>query len=114
MNNPDPAHLLGQIAQIKHMERGKLSVMSEGPDGPYFKLQAWENGKNNSRYVSQEQAEAVRKAIEGYQQYKELTEQYAQQIIEQTRAQWAAGSKKNGRRSRHKSSWPKTRKSGSS
>ena len=94
MNNPDPAHFLGQIAQIKHMERGKLSIIREGPDGAYFKLQAWEKGKNNSRYVAREQAEAVQKAIDGYQQYKELTEQYAQQIIERTRAELAAGAKK--------------------
>ena len=113
MNQPDPAHLLSQISQIKHMERGKLSAMGQGPDGPYFKLQAWEDGKNNSRYVPHEQVEMVQKAIAGFQRYKELTEQYAQQVIEQTRAELAAGSKKNGRRSRHKSSWPKTRKSSS-
>jgi hypothetical protein len=112
MNNPDPAHLLGQIAQIKHMERGKLSAMGPGPEGPYFRLQAWEDGKNNSRYVPQEQAEAVQKAIDGYQHYKELTEQYAQQVIARTRAELAVSSKKNGRRSRRNSSWPKTRKSG--
>jgi hypothetical protein len=113
MNNPDPVHLLGQIAQIKHMERGKLSEMSQGPEGPYFKLQAWEDGRNNSRYVPQEQVDVVRKAIDGYQRFKELTEQYAQQVIERTRAELAAGSKKNGRKSRHKSSWPKTKKSSS-
>lgn len=111
MNNPDPAHLLAQIAQIKHMERGKLSEMGQGPEGPYFKLQAWEEGKNNSRYVPHEQVDAVQKAIDGYQRYKELTEQYAQQLIQRTRAELAATSKKNGRRSRPKSSWPKNKKS---
>jgi hypothetical protein len=113
MNTPDPAHLLEQIAKIKHMERGKLSPMGEGSEGPFFRLQAWEDGKNNSRYVPQEQAEAVQKAIDGYQQYKELTEEYAQQVIERMRAELAAGSKKNGRKSRRKSSSPKTKKSDS-
>ena len=41
------------------MERGKLSVMREGPEGTYYKHQAWENGKNLSRYVSSDQAAAV-------------------------------------------------------
>jgi hypothetical protein len=111
MNNPDPAHLLKQIAQIQRMERGKLSVIREGPEGPYYKLQAWEDGKNMSRYVPSDQAAAVQKAIDGYQQFNQLTEHYAQQVIEKTRAELLTTSKKNGRRSRHKSSSPKIRKS---
>ena len=113
MNNPDPARLLSQIAKIQQMERGKLSIIREGPEGPYYKLQAWEEGKNMSRYVPLEQADAVQKAIDGFQQFTELTEQYADQVIQRTRAELAAGSKKNGRKSRPRSSWPKSRKSSS-
>jgi hypothetical protein len=113
MNNPNPAHLLGQIAQIQQMERGKLSIIREGPEGPYYKLQAWEDGKNLSRYVPHQQIDAVQKALDGYQQFKELTDQYAQQVIERTRQELAADPKKNGRKSRRRSSWPKTRKSSS-
>jgi hypothetical protein len=111
MDTLNPAQLFEQIAQIKHMERGKLTIMREGPEGPYYKHQAWEHGKNLSRYVSRDQAPAVQEAIEGYHRYQELTELYAQAIIAHTRAELAAHSKKKSYRLRHKSSWPKTRKS---
>ena len=90
----NPQSLLQQIAQIQRMERGKLSVIREGPAGPYYKLQAWENDKNVSRYIPRELASAVEEAIAGYKQFEELTGQYAQNIIERTRAEIAAGSKK--------------------
>jgi hypothetical protein len=111
MNPTKPAQLFEQIAQIQRMERGKLTVMREGPDGPYYKHQAWEDGKNLSRYVSRDQAADVQEAIEGYHRFQKLTEQYAQAIIVQTRAELAAHSKKKRYRLRRKSSWPKTRKS---
>jgi len=95
------------------MERGKLSVMREGPEGTYYKHQAWENGKNLSRYVASDQAAAVQQAIDGYHKFQELTEQYAQQVIDNTRAELATDSKKKKYRRRSKSSWPKTRKSSS-
>jgi len=94
------------------MERGKLTVMREGPEGPYYKLQAWEKGKNVSRYVSRDQAQAVQQALEGYHKFQKLTDQYAQAVIDQTRAELAAGSKKKIYNLLRKSSWPKTRKSG--
>jgi len=100
-----------QIAQIKRMERGKLTVMSQGPEGPHYKLQAWENGKNVSRHVSRDQADAVQAALEGYCKFQALTAQYAQAVIDQTRAEFAAHSKKKIYHLRRKSSWPKTRKS---
>ena len=86
--------LLQQIAQIQRMERGKLSVIREGPAGPYFKLQTWENGKNVSRYIPRELASAVEEAIAGYKQFEELIGQYGQEIIQRTRAEIAADSKK--------------------
>lgn len=101
-----------QVSQIKHMERGKLTLMSTGPSGPHFKLQAWENGKNVSRHVSRAQADAVRDALEGYRRFQDITQQYAQGVIEQTRAELAANSKKKIYHLRRKSSWPKTRNSG--
>jgi hypothetical protein len=51
----------------------------------------------------------VRQAIAGYEQFQNLMEQYAQLILQRTRDERAAGSKKKSRRP--KSSWPKTRKS---
>jgi hypothetical protein len=111
MNTSDPAQLLNQILQIPRMERGKLTLMRQGPQGPYFKLQAWEHGRNLSRYVSRDQAEAVQEALDGYHRYRELTEQYAQAIINQTRAQLAAQSKKKHYHLRRSSSGRKSRKS---
>jgi len=95
------------------MERGKLTIMREGPEGPYYKHQAWENGQNLSRYVSRDQVAAVQDAIEGYQKFQELTEQYAQAVIDKTRAELATNSKKKTYHLRRKSSWPKTKKSSS-
>ena len=51
--------LLEQIAQIQSMERGKLSVIKESASGPFYKLQARENGKNLTRYIPREQVPAV-------------------------------------------------------
>ena len=109
MNSTQFFHL---VAQIKSMERGKLTVMCQGPQGPHYKLQAWENGRNISRHVSRDQATAVQEAIEGYRRFQDLTQQYAQAVIDQTRAQLAANSKKKIYHLRRKSSWRKTRKSG--
>jgi hypothetical protein len=106
-----PQELLNQIAQIQRMERGKLCVLRQGPDGPYYNCQSREGGKNFARYVPRDQLPAYQEAIAGYHKFQQLTEQYAQQVIENTRAELAASKKKN--RSRPDSSWPKTRKSSS-
>ena len=107
--------LLEQILPIQRMEHGSLSIIRQGPNGPYYSLNSWENGKNCCRYLSQDKVPEVQQAIAGYQQYQQLTEQYAQQIIEQTRAQLNIGVKKklllNPQRSRPKSASPRTRKS---
>jgi hypothetical protein len=104
MKPANPTQLAQRISQIQHMERGKLTVMRDGPSGTHYKLQSWENGKNFSRHISSDQAPAVQKAIEGYQKYCQLTQQYAQQVIEKTRTELAADSKKKIYRLRRKSS----------
>jgi hypothetical protein len=106
-----PQAILQQIAEIKTMERGKLSAIREGPTGPFYKIQAREEGKNLTRYVPRDQVPATQEAIQGYQKFQALTEEYAQLKIEETRAAIAAGSKKKNRPRR--SSWHKTRKSSS-
>lgn len=106
-----PKELLGQIGQIKQMERGKLSVLGEGPNGPYYKHQTWQEGKNISRYVPRDQAPALQEAIDGYEKYQHLTEQYAELVIQKTRAELASGLKKKN--PRPTSSLPRTRKSNS-
>ena len=49
--NPTPQSLLNQIAEIQRMEPGKLCVISQGPNGPYYNLQCRENGQTLTRYV---------------------------------------------------------------
>ena len=116
MNAPlTPQSLIEQILQIQRMEHGSLSIIRRGPSGPYYSLNSWEKGKNRCRYLPQDKVPEVQQAIAGYHQYQQLTAQYAQQIIEQTRAQLKTGVKKklqpNPQRSRSKSASPKTRKS---
>ncbi len=112
-----PQALLEQVLQIQRMEHGSLSVIRQGPNGPYYSLNSWENGKNSCRYLPQDKVPEVKQAIEGYQLYQQLTDQYAQQIIEQTRAQLGIGVKKklspSPPTSRPKSGSPKSRKSSS-
>jgi hypothetical protein len=37
MNELNPTQLLQQIAQIQRMEPGKVCVIGQGPNGPYYK-----------------------------------------------------------------------------
>jgi hypothetical protein len=107
----NPQSVLNDIAQIQHMERGTLSVIGQGPAGPYYNHQCYEEGRNVSRYVPSSQVSEIREAIEGYHRFQELAQQYAQLVVEKTRAQREAGFKKKSRR--QISSWPKTRRSSS-
>ena len=94
------------------MERGKLSryTFKERSDasGPYHKLQRWQDGKNHTRYVSADELPAVQTALAGYTQFRQLTEQYADLVIQETR-QNIAGSKK--KKSLRQSCWPRKKKS---
>ena len=111
MKQPPTAQILQQIAQIQLMEPGKLCVMRQGPNGPYYNLQWREQGKAISRYVPNDQVEWVAQHTANYQTFQSLVGQYAQLIIERTRAQRAEGFKK--KTLPPKSSWPKSRKSSS-
>ena len=101
MSSPTKEQLLQQIAAIPAMERGKLSAYSfkerSGTGGPYHKLQHWENGKNQTRYVPADEVSAIQAALEGYAQYQQLTEQYAQIVIEETRQDIGAQKKSPSR-----------------
>ncbi len=104
-----PQALLQQMAQIQHMERGKLCVMGQGSGGPYYNHQAWEKSKNTSRYVPASQVEAMTRAIAGYQQFASLSEQYVQLMVQKTREEMAAGIEKKTPRPAF--SWRRRRKS---
>jgi hypothetical protein len=112
MNNPQKQRLLEQIASISAMERGKLSSYEfperSGATGPYHKLQRWQDGKNQTRYVRKDELPQVQAALNGYQQYQQLTAQYAELVIHETRASIEGSKKKQTRQS---SGSPKTRRS---
>lgn len=106
-----PTSILSEIAKIQRMDRGTMSVIRQGPEGPYYNHQCYEHGRNVSRYVPREQVSELEDAIEGYHRFGELMEQYVQLMVDRTRAERSAGSKKN---SPHRSSsWPKNKKSNS-
>jgi uncharacterized protein DUF6788 len=109
MKHLNPTQILQQIGQIQRMEPGKLCVIRQGPNGPYYNLQCREQGKTLTRYVPPDQVEVLSQHTANYQKFQELVGQYAQLIIEQTRAERTAGLKKKISRPRY--SWPKTRKS---
>ena len=93
-----PQSILQKIAAIPTMEIGKLSsyVPSGRPasTAPYFKLQSWKEGKNETRHVRAEHLEQLQAALEGYALFRQLCDQYAELIVQRTRAQWESDSKK--------------------
>jgi hypothetical protein len=86
--------ILRQIASITAMEPGHLSVIREGPNGPYYNLQHRENGRNVTEYVPSGQVAEVERNIAAYQEFTGLVEAYAGRIVEETRRQRHAGLKK--------------------
>jgi len=106
-----PESLLRDLAQIQRLERGSVSVLRQGPNGPYYNHQCYEDGRNVSRYVPAEQVEELKAALAEHQRFQQLVQQYVQLLVERTRAERQAGSKKKS--PRPTSSWPKTRKSSS-
>ena len=112
MNQSDKTRLLERMAAIPAMERGKLSPYTfkerSNASGPHHKLQRWQDGKNHTRHVSADELPAVQSALAGYAQFRQLTEQYADLVIQETR-QNIARSKKN--QSRPKSSSRRKKKS---
>lgn len=78
--------LLEKMAQIERMERGKLCRMG---GRPHYNHQTWEKGKNVVRYVPAREAGFLKEAIDGYQAFIKLAEQYANEVIEQTRRERA-------------------------
>jgi hypothetical protein len=109
-NKPTPESILQDIARIKSLERGTVSVIRQGPQGPYHNHQCYEGGRNVSRYVPPEQVADLREAIDGFHQVQEMMAQYVQIMVDKTRAEREAGSKK--KTPRRKSSSPRTRRSG--
>lgn len=91
MSQLEKTRLLEQIAAISAMERGKLSLHSSGR---HQKLQCWQKGKNHTRHVPADELPAVQDALAGYAQYRQLTEEYAALVVQETRQNIAAAKKK--------------------
>lgn len=106
-----PESILQAAAQIQRMDRGTLSIIRESPTGPYFNHQCYEDGRNVSRYVPRAQVDDLKEALAGHQHFQQLMEQYIQLMVEKTRAERLAGSKK--KITPLSCSWPKTKKSNS-
>ena len=82
-----PQALLRDIAAFESTEHGTLCRMRAGP---YFNHQTWQAGRNCVRYVPTTEHAALRAAIAGYRRFLKLTQQYADLIIQQSRAERAA------------------------
>jgi hypothetical protein len=74
--------LLERMAKIECMERGKLCTMT---GRAHYNHQTWRNGRNEVRYVPAGEKAALQKAIEGYQLFIKLAEQYVDEAIRWTR-----------------------------
>jgi hypothetical protein len=108
--------LLQQMNQIQAMEYGSLKAEvrpkstadQNKHNGPYFKHQAWENGKNVTRRVPTTQAPALATAIAGRQQFEKLAQEFVAVTVAQTRQPLTPAKKKP----RRKSAKPKSSKAG--
>ena len=74
--------LLERMARIERMERGKLCRMG---GRPHYNHQTWREGRNVVRYVPASETDFLQEAIDGYNQFMKLVEQYADEVIKQTR-----------------------------
>jgi len=90
----DSQDILRQIGSIQRMERGKLSIMREGPKGPYYNLQRWQDGHNITEYVPRDQVPLVEENLEAHQRFEQLIEDYLRLVTEETRRERKAGRKK--------------------
>jgi hypothetical protein len=113
-------HLLEQMRAIEEMERGALAEeyrvrLVDGvavQAGPYFKLQEWKEGRNQSRRVSAEEAAALRPAIASRQRFEGLAAEFIDLTVAATHAEAATPEqKKTGRRKSTRHSSPKRRPS---
>lgn len=110
MKTPLLPDRIKQMADITRMERGHLSVIRIGPDGPYFNLQRRENGRNRTEYIPRDQVAAVEQNIAAYERFKSLVDEHIAEISARSAQERRAGVKKK-RRMPKPSTSPATRKS---
>ena len=78
--------LLAKISEIQSMEPGKLCIIRQGPDGPYYNLQYRQEGKTVTHYVPREQVESAQTNTANFRQFQNLVDEYAQLVGDQSRA----------------------------
>ncbi len=89
-----PEAILQELAQIQRLERGSVSVMRQGPRGPYYNHQYYENGRHVTRYVPAAQVAELQVAIADHQRFQQLVRQYVELLVQKTRAERQAGSRR--------------------
>lgn len=87
--------IIDGLCTITRMERGKLTSeyrTRPNPDGgeeiklgPYYKLQARENGKNNSRRIPLNEVPTLETDLANHKKFKELIATLENTIISNTR-----------------------------
>ena len=87
--------LLERMAAIERMERGKVCPMA---GRPHYNHQTWQDGRNVVRYVSAEEVASLQKAIDGYNLFRRLAEEYADEVILRTREERAQNKKRKKER----------------
>lgn len=91
--------ILQEMDSLTRMERGKLCCQSPHAGNPFYKLQAWHQGKNHTRYVPAAEVPALQEALANHERFQALAEEFVTLTVAQTRQATAADSKKNSRRS---------------
>jgi len=78
--------ILVEIQSIREMIRGKISLQylkrtaadgSVKVRGPYPLFQRWLDGGNHSERIPREDLPAITRAVDGYQRFVQLTDEYA-------------------------------------
>ncbi len=98
--------ILQQIQAIDRLRRGSLSrqffkkrrANSKAPQGPYYLLQGYVQGKKFSERVPTEQAPQIEPLVANYQRFEQLAEEFVTVTDQLTRLrQGAPDAKKNSR-----------------
>jgi hypothetical protein len=100
--------ILHEMAEIDQMQRGRLSEQffldkrggSEVTRGPYFILQRWCGGKNICERVPAKDVPSVNSAIEGYERFEKLAQEFVEITEQMTRK---SGQNQDAKKNRTKS-----------
>ena len=86
--------LLREMSLIERMEFGSLAeeyreaagaAGESVRNGPYYKHQKWEDGRNRSCRVPAEEAKSLREALEGRQRFESLSAEFVELTVASTR-----------------------------